>query len=224
MLGVFGDIEGTGIYENADRIVTLPMSLIVAIENVLMPKMAFLLAKGEDQAVKKYIRDSMKFIGALASAMAFGIAAISNILAPIYLGEEFKGTGFFMLILSPIIIFVSFATVLRMQYLIPKGKDISYTISVFAGALINLMVNIMLIPKMGVLGAAIGTILAEFLVMIIQMFFCYKDLEIKKYIIDFVPFFNKNDTFFAVRNRQTKKTLKLSIKIASFFYEKISQK
>lgn len=50
------------------------------------------------------------------------------------------------------------------------------------GAVINLFMNIMLIPSLQAVGAVIGTIVAEFMVATIQTAFCLKYLPIKKYL------------------------------------------
>ena len=47
------------------------------------------------------------------------------------------------------------------QILIPVDKEKRYTQSVFVGLLINLALNMLLIPKMGAFGAAIGTLVTE---------------------------------------------------------------
>ena len=79
-------------------------------------------------------------------------------------------------ILLPSCIFLSFANVIRTQYLIPNEKDREFIISVIMGAGINLIINTLLISKFGSIGAAIGTLIAEATVCIVQ------ELPMKKYI------------------------------------------
>lgn len=69
-----------------------------------------------------------------------------------------------------------------MQYLLPNSHDRIYVLSVVVGAVINLFMNIMLIPSLQAVGAVIGTIVAEFMVATIQTAFCLKYLPIKKYL------------------------------------------
>ena len=69
-----------------------------------------------------------------------------------------------------------------MQYLLPNAHDKIYVFSVITGAIVNLFINIMLIPSLQAVGAVIGTLVAEFIVAAIQTIFCVKRLPIRKYM------------------------------------------
>lgn len=79
-------------------------------------------------------------------------------------------------------IFISFANVIRTQYLIPNEKDKPYIISVVLGAIVNFVLNSILIPKFASIGAAIATIFAEFIVMLYQIIEVRKELNMLKVI------------------------------------------
>ena len=53
----------------------------------------------------------------------------------------------------------------------------------------NLVFNLIFIPKYASIGACIGTIFAELSVVLFQTFSIKKELPIKKYIKDIIPFF-----------------------------------
>ena len=65
-----------------------------------------------------------------------------------------------------------------MQVLVPQGKDRAYVLSCFVGAVVNLGINAVLIPQFQAVGAAIGTIVAEFSVLFIQFIFAKEELHI----------------------------------------------
>ena len=96
------------------------------------------------------------------------------------------------MLLSITLIFLSFANVIRTQYLIPKEKDKIYIISVFLGALVNLIMNFIFIPLYGSIGACIGTIAAEFIVMFYQSISVRNEIPIKSYLKSIIPFFVKS--------------------------------
>ena len=81
-----------------------------------------------------------------------------------------------IMMLSPILVIKGLSLVVRMQYLIPNQKEKIFIESVFWGAGINLIVNLLLIVRLGALGAAIGTMAAE----LVSCFWQYK--KINKYI------------------------------------------
>ena len=77
---------------------------------------------------------------------------------------------------------MAWANVIRPQILIPKKKDRVYIISTLLGAIVNVVINTLLITKWGAIGAAIGTIFAEATVCIYQTLMVRKELDIKNYL------------------------------------------
>ena len=76
----------------------------------------------------------------------------------------------------------AWANVIRTQYLIPLHYDKIYVSSVCFGAIVNLIINIILIPKFAAVGAVIGTICAELVVMLYQTCFTVHKLPIGQYV------------------------------------------
>ena len=105
---------------------------------------------------------------------------------------------FLVYYLSTTIIFLSFANVIRTQYLIPKEQDKDYIISVFLGAVVNLVINLILIPQYQSIGACIGTVVAEFIVMLYQIIIVRKQLPIFDYLKGICSFFIKSMIMFII--------------------------
>lgn len=198
MLGLMNNITQTGLYENAEKIVNLPQGIIIALGTVMLPKMSNLVAKGDEKNAQYYVNFSMEIAMFLACVLFFGIAGIAPVFAPVFYGEEFRACGQLISCLSIIIIFLSWANVIRTQYLIPNFKDKEYIISVFLGAFLNLIINLFLIPKYGAFGAVIGTIFAEATVALYQTFIVRKELPIKKYFKNSIYFFITGTIMFVI--------------------------
>lgn len=182
MLGYLSTNEEVAFYTYAERIVQIPNTLILALDNVIMPRMSNIYASGEASGAKKLMNNVMLFSMFASSAMAFGLAGVARVFAPWFYGDSFTRCGLFILMLSPILIFKSWAGALRTQYIIPTGKDKIYVFSLTAGAIVNLIVNFLLIPRLNGTGAVIGTILAEVTVAFIQFYMTRKDIDIVEYI------------------------------------------
>ena len=191
MLGGISNVLEVGFYENAEKIIQIPMTLITALGTVMLPRMSNIISNGENEKAKEYISKSIQFVMFMAFAMCIGLICIGKEFAPFYFGREFEKTGILIMLLSITIPFLSFANVIRTQYLIPKEKDKIYIISVILGAVINLIMNFIFIPKYQSIGACIGTIVAEFTVMIYQAYAVRRELNIKKYIIKSCSFLIK---------------------------------
>ena len=90
--------------------------------------------------------------------------------------------------LTPVIFLNGWANVLRMQYVIPRGLDSIYIKATLAGAIVNLIINFIFIPPYGSVGAAIGTIIAQIVVTLVFTVYSRKDLPLKTYLINNIPF------------------------------------
>ena len=188
MLGVMSTKIEVGFYTYAENITQIPNTLILAFDNVMLPRMANLYAAGQKEKALSLMDSVMMFAMMAAAAMSFGLAGIAPIFAPWFYGIEFARCGLFITLLCPIIIFKGWAGALRTQYIIPNKKDTVYLVSLTLGSIINLFVNYILIPKFQGVGAIIGTIAAEFMVAFIQFFMLRKEIPIKKYIANGVSF------------------------------------
>lgn len=188
MLGSVDDISQLGFYENSEKFISISMGVINALGIVMIPKISNLIAASDFKKIKEYINKSMEGIFIIASPLAFGLAAISDKLSVIFYGNEFVSCSNIIKLLSVSIIFSAWANVLRTQYLVPNKKDKEYIVSMFVGAIANIIINIMLIPKIGAIGAAIGTIIAELGVAVMHSIYVRKELELIKYIKMIFPY------------------------------------
>lgn len=180
MLGAMATVTELGYYENAERLINIPISIINALGTVMLPRMSYLL-KNHSLESTKAIYASMKLALLLSCMMAAGIFLVSNDIVVVLFGYDFYKSGEIIRILSITILASAWANVIRTQYLIPSGKDTIYVISTIGGAVVNLLLNIVLIPQYGAYGACLGTIAAEYFVMIYQTVKVRKVLEIKRY-------------------------------------------
>jgi len=188
MLGAMSSITQLGFYENAEKIINIPNTIIAAFGTVMLPKMSNILHNRKWGEASRYIEQSMRYVICIAIAFAFGLASVGQVFAPVFWGDSFSPSGIIIVGLSITIPFISFANVIRTQFLIPTEKDKEYLGSVIIGAAVNLIINGLLIKSMGAMGATIGTIAAEATVCVLQVLAVRKEIAITKYITETVPF------------------------------------
>lgn len=182
MIGSIIGANEVSYYENAEKIINIPLNLLTAVGTVMLPRISNLINKNNQKKILSYIDSTMKLLLCIACPAVFGLIAIADDLVIIYLGSNFIPSINMIKLLSVIIIFKCWANIIRTEYLIPNEMDHSYIVSVILGAIFNLIFNLLLIPIFGGIGAVIGTIIAEFVVAITQTYFVRKKLEITKYL------------------------------------------
>lgn len=188
MVGQLDSMSAVGQFDYAEKIIMICLGCMTALGTVMLPKMANLIAKHEDKKVHEYLSNSMQFAMYMGFAIAFGLGAVGNRLALVYFGSNYGLCGMTMSYLAITVLPIAWANVLRTQYLIPSAKDKEYLLSVIVGAVLNFCINLVLIPRMGLRGAIIATIVAEFSVAVIQTIQVRKELDISDFIKKSVPF------------------------------------
>lgn len=188
MLGNLIDKVAVGYYESSEKLMQIPLALIVSLGTVMLPRISNLVAKGDDNQANRYLPISIAVSVFLSTATCFGIMSVSKEFVPLFFGTGYDPCILLLIILLPSCIFIGVASVLRTQILIPYELDIIYIKSVIIGAGINLIFNIILIPTFKYNGAAIATVLAEFFVFAYQLVSVRNRLELKNISLVALPF------------------------------------
>ena len=179
MLGVMTDIGQVGLYENSQKTIKLSLTLVTALGTVMLPRMSFLYSKGKLDDLKNMIYKSFSFVNFMVFPMTLGLIAISNNFSSWFYGNTFNGIGSLLKIGSFLMIAIGWGSVLGPQVLIPMKKEKEYTISVVLGAIVNFLINLVIIGELESVGTTIASVIAEFIVSGVQMYFLRDFLDIR---------------------------------------------
>ena len=73
-----------------------------------------------------------------------------------------------MQLIMPTVFAIGLSNIMGIQMLIPMGRENVVVVSEVVGAVVDVIINALLIPRLGASGAAIGTVMAEFAVLAVQ--------------------------------------------------------
>ena len=170
LLGWMTNTDNVGIYDQAQRLVRMIAGMMQTLGYVMMARISNLTAANDTEGIRKYIHKSIDFTLFLALPAVMGIIAVAPDFIPFFLGEEFLQVVPTLQIISVVILTTSCNSILGVQLLIPMKREKVYTIAMIAGAAVNVVTNLCLIPVLGVFGACIASITAEVVVMLICYF------------------------------------------------------
>jgi len=175
MLGFMKTDVDVGLYAAAVKVKTILTSLVTSLGAVLLPRLSYYIMEGKKEEFQGLIKKAYNFVIVIAfPLMLFTIFYAKDCL--IFLsGNEFIGATLAMQIIAPTILLIGLSNLLGIQVLTPLNKEKQLVYSVVAGALVDLILNIIFIPKMGAAGASLGTLVAEFVVLTVQILYL-KDL------------------------------------------------
>lgn len=183
------NLIGVSNYSYAEQMVNIPSGIITALSSVALPRMANLSIHSRTEN-KNIIANKILIASCCIScAISFGLASISKNFVPLYLGDEYYDSANYLVLLSITSILSSWTAMMRNLFLLPAKKDRVYITSVVMGACLNFILNILLIKKYAIYGAIIATIASELLVTIIQTIAAAQQTNMKKHILNVIPFF-----------------------------------
>jgi len=158
-----------GIYSVASRMVAAIILVVGAVYRVFLPSFSTLI---EEDERKDYVYTVIKYLGIITIPLSLGGIAVSyNIIEFLYSSEYSSASiPFQILLLNVVIVGIGsiFGTVL-----LAIGKIKYYSLSITGGAGVNIILNIFLIPYLGVIGASISAVAAQ-LTVSITSFLLYK--------------------------------------------------
>lgn len=187
MLGSMTDYNASGYYYNADKLVNIPLSVLKGLGTVFLPRATAIFKKSAEEGIR-FLRNSFKLNMAFTYLLAFGIAGCAKEFVPFFFGEGYEPCIALSIAFTPVLVIKSISMFYQMQYLVPTSREKIYISATFVGAGVNAVVNYLLIPRMGAMGAVIGTLCAEFAVMLVQMVGTRRKIPNIKWFISTLPY------------------------------------
>lgn len=177
LIGFFWGTLLVGYYAPSYVIANVLNLFIFPLSFLLPAVLSKLFDENKINEVKTYLKYSIKYFLMMAIPSFIGLSLLSKQLLIIFSTPEISEHSYFItpfIILSNLL-FGVYAIVVQIISLAKKTKIIGtiWTISAF----INLGLNIYIIPKIGILGAAITTIVSYTLAFLLILYFSLKELK-----------------------------------------------
>ncbi len=181
MLGFMtGDTE-VGLYHASVRIKQILVSIITSLGVVLLPRLSFLLEQGENEKFRDVCLKAFRFVTAAAIPMMVYFMLFAREAVLFLSGSAYEGSVIPMQIIMPTLLFIGLTNIIGIQIFVPYGEERKVLISEIVGAAVDVVINLLLIPKYGPAGAAAGTLVAEAAVLAVQVYFFKKMADEERY-------------------------------------------
>ncbi len=185
-------------YDQAQKIIKALLLVVSAMSTVMCSRVANSYAKNKINDVKKYLKQSVSMVWLIATPLVFGVFAVASEIVPIYFGNGYDAVIPLMCATSLILIGIGLNNVTGIQYLIQAGKQNIFTLSVTVGAVINVILNLVLIKLFGTIGAVYSSIISEFVILAIQLFYTKEVITIKDIIYSSIKYLVSGIVMFIV--------------------------
>ena len=168
MIGFMNTDVDVGYYNSAIKIKQLLVSIVTSLGAVLLPRSSYYIEANQLDNFKKVSQKALRFVFVVGIPMTIYFILFAKPCIYLLSGEAFIKSILPMQILMPTVLFIGLSNLLGMQMLVPLGKEVHILYSEVLGAVTDFIINIVLIPKYSSAGAAVGTLIAEFVVLLYQ--------------------------------------------------------
>ena len=179
MLSAFrGDTE-TGIYGAAFRLTAYMRILLITYTTpVLLPALAELSVNSLQTKFMKLLDKSFHFMVAVCLAASLGTVLISKQLIMLFFGEKFINAVIPLSIVVWVLPFIG-AHALLSYAMISIGRQDKVMVACLSGMIVNLILNLSLIPSYGSIGAALSMVISDALIATIIIIYASRYLSFK---------------------------------------------
>ncbi|WP_158305799.1 flippase [Gallibacterium anatis] len=178
LLGFISGDEEVGYYNAAYRIKDLMVSISTALGAVLLPRLSYYIENNMLQEFNRVISKTVQFILLFSLPLLIFCILFARPAILLLAGSEYEQSIILLQILSFIILIVGISNLTGIQMLIPLNQEKYFCYSLMFGAIINLLLNLLLIPKYNAIGAAISITITEMSIMCYQLFLLRKYIHI----------------------------------------------
>ena len=179
LLGFYSTKAAVGYFYGSNKIIRIVISFFEAISIVMIPKLNTLIAENKDLEYKSLIQKSLHISLSIGIPLSFFLYLIAKPLVLLLAGNEFHKSVICVEIMSPIILIVAFAQIYCMQILSVNRKDIKLVKLAGLGMLINMTLNLILIPYYAEIATAFSQLLSELTVTFLAILWARKMVALK---------------------------------------------
>lgn len=175
VIGYFIGTNAVGIYSVAYGLGTLVTFSFGALPVVLLPAITNLYENNKIQEVKTHLKYSLKFFLIFAIPSLFGLSILSkSLLRTLTTSEFIAGYVIVPIVGLGMIFFVCNYIFIQILIILKETKTVALIYGLSAS--INMVMNIILVPMIGILGAAIATLMAFLIHLFVSSNLAFKRL------------------------------------------------
>lgn len=177
MLGFMDTDETVGYYNAAVRIKSILVSIVTSLGTVLLPRASYYIKNNQVEKFRNITRKALNFVLLAATPMMLYFILYARDGIYLLSGGAYEGAVLPMRLIMPTLLLIGLSNVLGIQILVPMDKEKTVLWSIICGAVVDVILNLILIPPYGAAGAATATTIAELVVTMFQFVVLWKEIK-----------------------------------------------
>ena len=181
MIGILtGSDMQVGFYEQAQKVSRFFVMLATIAGSAVASRVSVLWAERNEKGIANLIEIAFHIVFGISVPVAFFLSMIAEWFVPAFYGTGYEEVIILLKLLAIMPLIIGCSNVIGIQYLMPVGREKAMTMSVTVGAVVNCLLNLVLIKTFEAKGAVIGSLAAETVITSIQFFSVKNTFELKK--------------------------------------------
>ncbi len=168
MLGIFEGDYQVGLYTASSKIYSVAQQLLSAAILVTLPRLSYYYATAQKDKYCELVSNAFNLTIMNVMPASLGLLLLSGDITIIFSGKEFYDSKYSLMILCISLAISLFGILYTNTILLPMQMEKEITVIMLLAAISNALLNIFMIPLFKHIGAAITTVLAEAIVMVMQ--------------------------------------------------------
>ncbi len=177
VIGFFLGVTPVGVYAAAYGLGSMLYSVMAVLTFVLLATLSQLYDEGKIEEAKTHLSYSLKYFLAVAIPFVFGCLVLGEPVLRLFTTPDIAREGRFVVSIVALATLILGVQVIIAHVLILTRKTKKIPLVWLAAATLNIGLNIFAVPRIGILGAAITTLLAYALMLAAISYYSFREVR-----------------------------------------------
>lgn len=184
IIGILLNESSVAIYASGVKIYRMLLSIFIMIIGTLIPTINYSKSK-DPKEFESLINKTIEFTVIFLVPAIIGVIVFSDQIVHVIFGDEFIMSVIVLRLLTPVLLLSIFNNLMANLIILPNNLDKVNLLAMLIASIVNTLINLVLIPRFGILTAVFTTFISE---LIVFMYFYSKSIHYHKPRIEFVAF------------------------------------
>ena len=180
ILGYFGTLENVGVYNVALPTAALLRNALAGFTAIFLAIATELYARKKFKQIRKDYQTTTRWVISLTTGVTAVIICFASEILSMFFSSEYAQGGTILIILT-IGFFIEVAFGPVVQVLVAAAKTKIIMVNRLSMAVTNILLDLMLIPKWGIIGAAIATAISLGGLNILMAYQAFKEVKVQPF-------------------------------------------
>lgn len=178
MLGIMIGDENVGYYSYAHKVLQIGVSFCAAVTSAFLPRLSYYFQNDKEQFYA-LVAKGIRIIAFLSIPAATGLFIMAPEAIVLLFGDTFLPSAQTLRVFSVLIVVFAFGNLMCYQMMICSGNEKTHVVVLACAAGINVILNLVLIPRLKHDGAAIASVATEVFINVVECVYFTRLLNIK---------------------------------------------